>query len=163
MNKMVNIPAFTIIEAVVSMAVTAIILAIIFVIFSITSERLYDFKIQNETIADLNRMNYTLNKSIFDGNKMSVSDNELIIDTYDGNQVKYTIYPDYFIRNGNKIIDTFKINVFKFKIDTLYNKSKTNIYQRLQCSIEINEHAESLNFYKKLYVNELLKAENHEF
>lgn len=162
MNKTGNIPAFTIMEAIVSMAVTAIILSVIFVVFSVTSERLADFKSQNEITADLNRMNYTLNKSIFDGNKMHLSDNQLIIDTYDGNQVKYTIYPKYFVRNGNKITDTFNINVLQFKIDTLYSKSKMNIYQRLQCHIEINKHTESLSFYKKLYANELLKAENYE-
>ena len=73
------IHAFTIIEALISMAVTAIVLAILFVLFTITSERLMDFKHQNEFVSDLNRMNYTLNKAIFENDTMYLQNSEELL------------------------------------------------------------------------------------
>ena len=55
MNKKYSVAAFSIIETVVSLVITAIVMGLIFLIFSILSERMIDFKQQNEDIADLNR------------------------------------------------------------------------------------------------------------
>ena len=58
--------AFTVIEAVIGMVVTALVVAIIFVVFTITSERLLDFKEANSVIVDRTRIAYVLNKDIFE-------------------------------------------------------------------------------------------------
>lgn len=56
MNSKNSISAFSLIEAIVSMAITAIIMGFFFVIFSIVTERMLDYKNQNELVNDLNRL-----------------------------------------------------------------------------------------------------------
>ncbi|MFH6996248.1 hypothetical protein ACHRWY_27615, partial [Flavobacterium sp. FlaQc-48] len=61
-NSASSLPAFSIIEAVVGMVITAIIMGVLFVIFSIITGRMLDFKNQNQLVNDLNRLTYSLNK-----------------------------------------------------------------------------------------------------
>lgn len=159
MNKKSYIPAFTIVEALVSMAITAIILSIIFVIFSITSERLLDFKKQNEGITDLNRLSYSINKTIFESKEMSLNYNsdELIFSDYYGNTTEYVIAEDYFLRRKGEFIDTFKLATKQLHIDILQSPSKNDQYQRLSWNLMIDKKVINLNFYKKIYADELLK------
>lgn len=159
MNKKTHISAFTIVEALVSMAITAIILSIIFVIFSITSERLLDFKKQNEGITDLNRLSYSINKAIFESKEMMLnySNDELIFSDYYGNTTEYIIAEDYFLRRKGEFIDTFKLATKQLHIDIKQSPSKNEQYQRLNWDLMIDKKVINLNFYKKIYADELLK------
>lgn len=159
MNKKKHIPAFTIVEALVSMAITAIILSIIFVIFSITSERLLDFKKQNEGITDLNRLSYSINKAIFESKEMMLnySNDELIFSDYYGNTTEYIIAEDYFLRRKGEFIDTFKLATKRLHIDIQQSPSKNEQYQRLNWNLMIDKKVINLNFYKKIYADELLR------
>ena len=85
MNNRKMTSAFSIVEAIVGMAITAIIMSIIFVVFSIVTERMMDYKNQNESICDLNRLTYSVNKDIFENEKMTVIDNEITFKGYSGN------------------------------------------------------------------------------
>jgi type II secretory pathway pseudopilin PulG len=155
-NNRYNISAFTIIEAIVSMAITAIILSIIFVIFSITSQRLMDFKKQNEYINDLNRVSYSINKSIFESEMMQATDEEVVFRTYSGDMIQYVISEKYFIRSQGEFTDTFHLATKNVHIDILDNSSKNIAYQRLQWNLDLDGKTTVLNFYKKLYATELI-------
>lgn len=150
--------AFTITEAIVSMVVTGVILAIIFVIFQIAIERLYDFRTQNEDIADMNRFTYSINKSIFESEAISKIDNYLEFQSYSGSKIYYYIEDGYLLRQQGVMNDTFKIDINSFKIDTVSSVAGTNVFQRLRWNISINNAATELVFFKKVYADKLLSA-----
>jgi len=153
-----HVPAFTIIEALISMVITAIILSIIFVIFSITSERLMDFKKQNEAISDYNRMGYSVNKSIFESNFMKLNNSEELVfsDSY-GNEVYFRIYDNYFTMEKNEYTDTFHLKTSGISLDELESISKRAKFKRLKWQLNINDKKTEINFYKKMYWEETTK------
>ena len=165
MNKN-YVPAFSIIETVVSMVITAVVIGLIFIIFTIMSERMQDFKNQNQYVADLNRMTYSINKDIFESDKMVVdTENNIMFISYSGITIKYSCTPNYFLRTKANFIDTFKIPIHTIHIDTLQNKNKKMVFERLSLAIDVNKELMNLKFFKKVYTNELLKKEfrKHEF
>ncbi|RKR09077.1 hypothetical protein C8C83_0677 [Flavobacterium sp. 90] len=156
-NSINSVPAFSIIEAVVGMAITAIIMGVLFVIFSIVTGRMLDFKTQNELINDLNRLTYSLNKDIFEKEKMMVDENEIYFNGYTGDRILYQFSNDYILRKKENFIDTFRIKVNKIIVDTIKSKSEKNVYQKVKLNVESNEKEIVLKFYKRVYPNELLQ------
>lgn len=150
-------PAFTIIEAVINMAVTAILLSVIFVIFSITSQRLDDFKKENDFIADINRMTYCLNKDIFESEEMVLEQNRLVFQTVTGGKLQYNVNDNFFARSSLVLKDTFKIQILKLKVDTLKSGNSKLIYQRLFMEADVNKAKTGFTFYKKIYPNKQLR------
>ncbi|OXA99549.1 PulJ/GspJ family protein [Flavobacterium pectinovorum] len=157
LNQKNSVSAFSIIETIVGMAITAIIMSILFVIFNIVTERMLDFKNQNQLVNDLNRLTYSINKDIFEKEKMTRIDNELFFKGYAGEKVTYNFQEDFTIRTHETFIDTFKIKLKQIVIDTVRNKSQQLLFQKLKLNVEINENESSLNFYKRVYANELLQ------
>lgn len=157
-NSSNSVSAFSIIEAVVGMAITAIIMGILFVIFSILTGRMLDSKNQNQLVNDLNRLTYSLNKDIFEKEKMTVSENEIYFKGYTGESVSYQFSEDYILRNSETFIDTFKIKLNRIIMDTVKSKSEQFVYQKIKLNIEANEKELDLRFYKRLYPNELLQT-----
>lgn len=156
-NNSKSVPAFSIIEAVVGMAITAIIMGVLFVIFSIITGRMLDFKNQNQLVNDLNRLTYSLNKDIFEKEKMKVLENEIDFNGYTGEKVSYQFSDEYILRNSETFIDTFRIKLNKMTIDTVRSKSEQFVFQKIQLNIESNEKEMDLRFYKRVYPNELLE------
>lgn len=158
MNKKNFIPAFSIMEVIVGMAITAIIMGIIFVIFSIVSERMMDYKNQNQLVNDLNRLTYSINKDIFETEKMNIVESEVIFNGYSGEIVKYYFQEDYILRNATSFIDTFRIKLKGIVIDSVKSDSQKLVFRKLKLNVEVNEKEMDLNFYKRIYANELLQT-----
>lgn len=156
-NKYYSVNAFSIIEAIVGMAVTAIIMGILFVIFSIVSGRMIDFKNQNQLVNDLNRLTYSLNKDIFEKEKMTASENEIYFNGYAGERVTYQFFDDVILRNSETFVDTFQIKLKTMVLDTVKSKSEQFVFQKIKLNIESNEKELDLRFYKRVYPNELLQ------
>ncbi|MFD1602344.1 type II secretion system protein J [Flavobacterium artemisiae] len=155
--KYFSAPAFSIIEAVVGMAITAIIMGILFVIFSIVTGRMFDFKNQNQLVNDLNRLTYSVNKDIFEKEKMTTSENEIYFNGYAGEKVTYQFFDNVILRNSETFVDTFQIKVKTMIVDTVKSKSEQLVYQKIKLNIESNEKELDLRFYKRVYPNELLQ------
>jgi len=116
---------------------------------------MFDFKKQNEYTTNLNRLTYSFNKAIFESEEMRLADGQLVFTNYDGNLTRYTINKDYLVRAAGEFKDTFNFKFSALKIDTLSGQQGKEIYQRLNCNI--SEGDLSLNFYKKIYANAILK------
>lgn len=153
-----NIKAFSVLEAVFSMVITAIIIGIVFVIFGILTERMMDFKEENQLIADINRLSYSLQKDMFDHAEMEVDDHQLLFIEYSGNKTKYLIKDEYLLRAQNQFIDTFYLALKKVKLDTLKSTDERNVYQELNLELEINNQKDSLKFYKRIYADRFIKS-----
>lgn len=159
MNKKTHLAAFSILEALVSMVISAIVIGLIFVIFTILSERMLDFKEQNQYVADLNRMTYTFNKDIFESDQMLFSEDQITFSSYSGETVNYQLFPEYFLRSKNEFVDTFAIPIRQFKMDTIQNGSRKTVFQKLTLNVDVNKVPMRLTFFKKVYSNEILKKE----
>jgi len=157
LNKYHSVAAFSIIEAIIGMAVTAIIMGILFVIFSIVTGRMLDFRNQNLLVNDLNRLTYSLNKDIFEKEKMTTSENEISFNGYAGEKVSYQFFDDVVLRNSETFIDTFQIKLKTMVLDTVKSKSQQFVFQKIKLNIEANEKELDLRFYKRVYPNELLQ------
>lgn len=150
------IQAFSIVEAIVGMAITAIIMSIVFVIFSIVTERMLDYKNQNQPVCDLNRLTYSINKDIFENEKMNAQNTEITFYGYSGQKVKYNFESDNILRTNEVFVDTFKIKLNQIKVDSVKSKSQKLVFQKLKLNIEVNQKPMDLSFYKRVYANELL-------
>ncbi|MGH2665712.1 PulJ/GspJ family protein [Flavobacterium sp.] len=158
MNNKHTLPAFSIIEAIVGMAVSAIIMGIVFVIFSIVTERMLDYKNQNQLVNDLNRLTYSINKDIFDNEKMTAGNNEVSFNGYSGESVKYDFLEEYTLRSRETFIDTFRIKLKQMSFDSVKSSAKKKVFLKLKLKVEVNQNEMDLNFYKRIYANELLQT-----
>jgi len=152
-----NVGAFSILEAVVGMAVTAIIMGIIFVIFSVLSEQMLDFKNQNELIADLNRLTFTLNKDVFKNETIAVFEERIDFLGYSGDKTAYEIKEEYLLRTSETFVDTFHVKLQTIAIDSVKSNTGKIVFRKLKLHLEVNEKEIELNFYKRIYANELLE------
>ncbi len=116
-----------------------------------------DFKNQNQLVNDLNRLTYSLNKDIFEKEKMMVLESEIDFNGYSGEKVSYQFSDDYILRNSETFIDTFRIKLNKMIVDTVKSKSEEFVFQKIKLNIESNEKELDLRFYKRVYPNELLE------
>lgn len=155
MNKKGNIAAFSIVEVVVSMAIMAIILSLVFFIFSIVTERMLDFKNQNQLVNDLNRLTYSINKDIFDNAKMQTTENQMIFNGYKGEYIQYDFTKEYILRNRETFTDTFKISFQNIRVDSVKNDSQRKQFLKVSLNVTANERDLNLHFYKPVYPNEL--------
>lgn len=153
-----TIPAFSVMETVVAMAITAIVMGLIFVIFSIVTERMLDYKSQNQLVSDMNRLTYSLNKDIFESQQMQTRDNAIVFSGYSGSVVQYQIQPERILRQSETFTDTFQIATSRFAIDTVQSPSKKNIFRKLALRVQVNERPLDLRFFKRVYPSELLMS-----
>ncbi|MCF6133363.1 hypothetical protein [Flavobacterium wongokense] len=158
-NDKNTVKAFSVLEAAFSMVITAIVIGLVFVVFTILSERMLDFKKQNQFVADMNRLTYALNKDIFDNEAMAVNEEGIMFTGYSGNKVRYLRNEEYTIREKDGFLDTFQIPMKNFIVDTLQNKSKKVTFQRLRINIDVNKQPMDLRFFKKVYANQLIEKE----
>lgn len=158
-NTKYNISAFSIVEVLVSMAITGIIIGIIFTVFTIVSEQLLNFKEQNQYISDYNRFSYAVNKDIFDSEEMISTENGLIFKKYNGDEVVFEKQDSIFLRKAQTFVDTFQFKVSVLHLDTLRNNSKSKIFQRVSVTMEVNKMEQQLRFYKPIYTNQLIRNE----
>jgi hypothetical protein len=154
-NKKLNIAAFSIMETIISMVITALIISIVFVLFSILTERLFDIKKQNQLTNDLNRLSFVINKDIFENEKMMYSDSSWTFVSFNlEDTIKYQFRDSIVIRRKNEFIDTLGIKVIEINRDSVWNKSKKIGFTKIKLSIEIDKRNTTLQFYKRVYSNE---------
>lgn len=158
-NTKYNIPAFSIVEVLVSMAITAIIIGVIFTVFSIVSEQLFNFKEQNQYISDYNRFSYVVNKDIFESEEIMSTENGFILKKYTGDEVVFEKQDSIFLRKAKTFVDTFQFKIHTIHFDTLKNSSKNKVFQRLNITLQVNKNEQQLRFYKPIYANQLIRNE----
>lgn len=152
--------AFSIIEVTVSMVVTAIIIGLVFIVFSILSEQMLNFKLQSQEVSDLNRFCYAINKDIFEGTKLNYNeDGQLTFYNAPNGEAIYQINENQLIRVKEAFKDTFYLAVNRFRIDTLVDKKRMRSYQRLAIEMKQPTKYHTLFFFKRIDPVQLLEKE----
>ena len=160
MIKRSTVPAFTLVEVLVSMAVTAIVLAIIFVIFSIMTQRMVDYKNQNEPVAEMNRLTYAVSKALFECRNMELSEDILMLTMYSGSQCRFEFGENYILRREGQFIDTFHLPTNRIIADSVFSVNRRVMFIRLQMEPTVNANEVRLKFYKRVLADELLKMKS---
>lgn len=151
------VKAFTIMEVLVSMVITAIVIGMVFFIFSIMARRMADFKDRNEPVSEMNRLTYAINKAIFENGRMQLAGNELLFEDNSGIQTKMTFRKTYFVRQKQDFTDTFRVSLDRIRLDRVYSKNQKIVFDRLVVRTVTDSNHIDLQFYKRIYPDELLK------
>lgn len=144
-------------ETVVSMVIIAIIMGLVFAIFAILSERMLDFKNQNQMVADLNRLTYTINKDMFENQNVMTQEGNVAFVGYAGNSTIYKRYPDFMVREGNVLRDTFQIAIDKMTLDTVKSQDNRIVFHRFRVSFNLYQKPVDFKFYKKINADQLIE------
>lgn len=161
-NKSCFTPAFTAVEALMSMAVTAIILSVIYVIFSFTSMRIADLRQRNESVTDLNRFSYSINKGIFECATVAAGASQLSFIDSEGSPTTFSFGDSLALRLKGDFTDTFHFTVRRFRIDTLRSPSGKVVFQRLYFAINADGPPIDMSFYRRLCATDMLKPSVYE-
>lgn len=155
MNERLSLKAFSMIETVAGMVITAIVMGLIFVIFTIAGERLADYREQGRLVNDMNRLTYSINKDIFENSQMDCTDG-LAFKGYAGNTVTYRFSPDCILRDTETFTDTFAVESARLSVDSARDKSGKLTFVKLQLQLQVNEKPLALHFYKPVFTSELI-------
>lgn len=158
-SQQYTIKAFSVMEAVIGMVVTAVVIGIAYVLFSIVSERMENFRIQNLVIGDVNRFTYSVNKDIFESETLVQKENELIFKLISDSIITYSINENYIIRKNNTFVDTFNFSIQDVKFDTIRDANKQNVFQRVDVNVNSNAEKIRFKFFKRIYPNQLIEKE----
>lgn len=115
MKKRSNIKAFTILEVVISMAIMSIIIAMVYVIYSLMSKQLYDYSEQTETLNNYSQLHSLLKRDIHNSNQL-INTNEALYLLSNRDSIEYKNYNRNLIRSTSKTIDTLFVQVDVFKV-----------------------------------------------
>ena len=102
-----KIEAFTILELVVAMIISAIVISITYTSYFFISESYQSFNVKNENLSLINDLDLLLKHDFYKAVVITKTDSGINIHTKKGN-VAYTIGPDFLVRLAAKI-DTFKL------------------------------------------------------
>lgn len=114
-----KVKAFTIIELVVVMILTAIIVGIVYSAYSIVGNQYYVYKktgTQNSQVALLSML---LNKDFTSSHFIKYGNDELFFYSKEDNFIHYVFEENYITRNSNSVTDTFPINPLNIQMKFL--------------------------------------------
>ena len=98
-------------------------------------------------------------KDIFDSEEMFEMDTNIVFERYSGAVVRYEYGELFTVRVQDNFTDTFAIAMRSLKMDTIANKHKRLFLKRLKFQFDVNGKLLDMNFFKRIYPNQLLKAE----
>lgn len=107
---MTRLKSFTILEALISLIVMGVIIALTYSFMMLIGKQLYLFEKENTQVLEYHLFNTTLLNDINRSIDFNFQDNKLELAYYDDSEILYTIQPSYILRqNKRTIIDTLKI------------------------------------------------------
>lgn len=157
-----EIKAFSIVETVITLIIATIIVSIVFILFSITEERLIDLKKSNSFSNDLNRLSFAINKDIFENDTLLNGPDYLTFIHYNKlDSINYIFSDSAVVRKKKDFTDTLFIKVKKISFEHL--KSKNEKYHFLKMKFEIKDSSKSyeLKFYKRFFLNSIVNQKNN--
>jgi len=138
---MKKIKAFTMLEALISLILTGIIIALSYSLFTLVNKQMALFETENTAIIDYNLFNSTLTNDINNANDFDYDNNELLLKNYFKPQIRYRFDEGIIIRtNENNKTDSFKLRPLnKNYKDLTTNQSMLSMsFELLNDTIQVN-------------------------
>lgn len=147
-----KIPAFTIIELMVTMLISSIAIGIMYTGYDIVSKQYVTYKKNNEIIAETLYLNALMNNDF--GNARDVKRNEdgfELVD-YANRLTIYELSEEFIVREVSFSIDTFHIPVQHIAFSMLGNEvlNESTLIDEVSFDITVNKETHSFH-YKKQY------------
>ncbi|NUY79261.1 hypothetical protein HUK80_00020 [Flavobacterium sp. MAH-1] len=150
--------AFSVVEAMVGLVVMAVVIGLVFVVFSILSRQLSDLRYQNEKVSDVNRLSWVMQRDMFGSRELSYTEERLEFSDYKGQSAYFEFGDSAIVRHSETFADTFHIRPISVLLDTIGNVSGKKTMSRLQLVFDLDARVDSLRFYKNIYPAERLNA-----
>lgn len=147
---MTRLKSFTILEALISLIVMGIIIALTYSFMTLIGKQLYLFEKENTQVLEYHLFNTTLLNDINGSIDFNFQDNKLKLIYYDDSEIIYTIQPSYILRqNKRTITDTLNIknvgysnlkNSLQLKVILLGDTIQTNYFFKKNLAQTINQN-----------------------
>lgn len=134
MNR--NLKAFTILEALISLILISIIIALSYSLINLMGKQLTLFEKENAQVLEYNLFNTTLKNDIENSNDFEVDKEQLHLMSYNDNEITYIINGSDVWREQQNNVDTFKIHVTDYKF--ISNLANTQMILNLTLTL-LNE------------------------
>lgn len=151
--KIKQLKGFTILEALISLMLISIIMALTYQFVQFVGAQLYGFQKQNVEEIEYNVFNSTIHRDIAESVDYKLGDGELDLLYYDDSHLNYKFTDKGIFRQSQKSTDTFKLAVkyrevqllsndslmvLKLKLDFLESEILTNYLLKKDLSKKIN-------------------------
>ncbi|GAA3591004.1 hypothetical protein Q4Q39_15745 [Flavivirga amylovorans] len=167
MNNSAYLKSFTILEALISLALMGIIITLSYTVFNLVEKQMALFQNENRSVLQYNLFNIAIKNDIYNAENFTHDDDQLLLEHYDGSTISYQVLKNLILRHHSIKTDTFKLNVsshefsqsdiskplnktFKISIEVLGELINTNYYLKKNTASTINS----------IYFNEMPINEN---
>jgi hypothetical protein len=152
-----KLKAITIIDIVVTLAISTFIVMIAMLVYLIVTAQFADYKRLNDELKDVYHLTFVLNKDFLESPTVNYNseNNTIILDSI--NPHKYIFGEEDIVRIMNQAIDTFRIKCVK--IECNFNREIINTGMLDECAFEFSlmKYNERLSFYlSKCYAADVL-------
>ena len=147
MKKKNKIPAFTLLESLITLMLISIIIALSYTIINLMGKQLSLFEKENTQILEYNLFNSTLINDIDNSIDYKVEDNQLSLKFYDNTSIDYYIKNNMILRDNGINKDTFNIRSVKYSHQESVSKKYSKNYLLLQ--LKLLKDTIATNYYLK--------------
>ncbi len=157
-----RIPAFTLIELIVAMALSGIVIGIIYTSHTIIEQQYTRIKLSGQKISQLKNLNFLLENDFNESESILKNLNQVSLNK-DGNSnhIVYLFEEEYVIRNKMNHVDTFFVKTKKIESKFLYPAINSNNFIE-ELKIEIITFDESIFFtLNKTYASDIFLKSEH--
>jgi prepilin-type N-terminal cleavage/methylation domain-containing protein len=151
MIKNKNLPGFTILEVLVTLIILGIIINLTYAIYTLVSQQMLRFEVQNTEMLHYNVFNTALRRELADASYVELNSNNLMLKFYNGQTTTYVLEEEQiFIEKEAKRIpvDVRLINHFLEK-DTLKNI-------HVQLELQVLKDTIMTHYYKKVSAADII-------
>jgi type II secretory pathway pseudopilin PulG len=143
-----RIKAFTIIEALISLILMSIIIVFTYTVFNLVEKQMLLFKNENESVIEYQSFNSTFKYDTFRAVNFKMLDNNVSFMFYNGDTIVYHLRKKNITRAIKTQIDTFKIPVLDFNVET---KGVKNLeYHKINIETKVLAKPFKANYYLKI-------------
>ncbi len=159
-KKMISLKAnaFSILETIIGMIVSAIIISIIYVIFNILFTQMDNYKQTNFIKNEVGRLRFALNKDMFESENLFLDKQKISFEKFDKELVFYDLSEENIIRKQKKFTDTFYLKPIVFDLDTLKNYDSRIVFQRIVIKAKADSILYQFKAYRPLLISNLLSG-----
>jgi competence protein ComGF len=137
------IKAFTMLEALISLILTGIIIALSYSLFTLVNKQMTLFEKENTAIIEYNLFHSTLTNDINNSNNFEYTDDELVLKNYFKPYIIYKFKTNYVTRS----IDHHKPDSFKIQTFNTNYKTITPKHNQLNMSISLLNDTVQANYF----------------
>ncbi len=141
-----KLKSFTILEALISLMLMSILITLIYSTINLIGKQLSLFQEENTEILEYNLFNSVFKNDLYNSSNFKVNYNQILFIKYDGSEVNYTIQKPDILRKNKVTIDTFKIKILDYKLNTQLKSNDGQFELRLKL---LNETINTNYFFKR--------------